>query len=264
MEEATTYGERLLRSPAAMRAADAVEAEVHAQLDAALHGPLGTALAGQAAHADPAGRPPGARAATGADTRDTAAASTAAAAALLNTAVPRRFIAAGACLSAAHAALAAGDEARVAGALLCAQRFLFPNDPAGADAVARAVAIATRHLATYQASEPSGTPPIGAGTEQVEATQRAVAAGGEALERAYQAAIGHIQAATLGTRSWLSATGGLGAGSAAGQTQFGPFLDGLIRWAFFTAAALQGVRADDWSRTGAALVAARQYVSSAA
>ena len=91
--------------------------------------------------------------------------------------------------------------------------------------------------------------------------QRTVAAGVDALDRAFHASAGHIQAAALGTRSWLAATGGLSAGAIAGQSQFGPFLDGLLRWAFYTEAALQGVRADDWSRAGAALIAARQSVS---
>jgi hypothetical protein len=72
-----------------------------------------------------------------------------------------------------------------------------------------------------------------------------------------------VQAAALGTRSWLAATGGLGPGSVAGQVQFGPFLDGLVRWAFYVAAALQGVRADDWARVGAALVAAQRSLREA-
>ena len=249
-EGATSYGERLLRSPEVARAADAVEAEVRGQLDAALHGPLGAALAaGFGGHSGPS---------DGAAHDGAAGSADAAAGALLNSEVPRRFVAVGACLSAAYAALAAGDEVRVAGALLSAQRLLFPRDPEGAAAVAQAVATATRHL---EISEPAPPHSERTGHVQAEAVQRAVASGVAALDRALHGAFGHVQAAALGTRSWRAATGGLGPGAVAGQTGFGPFLDGLVRWAFLVEAALQGLRADDWSRTGAALVAARQYVS---
>ena len=245
---ASTYGERLLRGTEAAVQADAVEAEVRQQLDAALHGPLGMALAapgGPASAAIASDMPGASQAGRSGDAEQ--------AGQLLSTEVPRRFIAAGACLSAAYAALAAGDEARVAGALLCAQRFLFPHDVAGATAVAHAVAAATRELPA-----PNESPQ---GLTQAEAMQQSVAATAEALERAYLAAAGHLSTAALSARSWLSATGGMGPGSVAGQTQFGPFLEGLVRWAFYVEAALQGVRADDWARTGAALVGARRFVS---
>ena len=240
----TSYGERLLRSPEAARAAAAIEAEVQQQLAAALHGPLAVALTTAA--------PPVAGAVAPSDVE------TAAAGRLLNTEVPRRFIAAGACLSAAYAALAEGEEARVAGALLCAQRFLFPDDPAGAAAVAQAVQNATlRPAAPDQAAALSLE-----GPEQLAALEQAVAAQSDALQRSFHASAGHVQAAALGSRSWLAATGGVGPGAVAGQTQFGPFLDGLLRWAFYTAAALQGLREDDWSRVGAALMAAQHSLRS--
>jgi len=162
---------------------------------------------------------------------------------------------------AAYAGLAEGDETRVAGALLCAQRFLFPHDPPGEAAVAQAVSLATRHLDGTAGDTDSQ--PRAAAANQVATMQQTVAAHGEALERSFQASIGHLQMAALSTRSWLAATGGFGPGSLAGQTQFGPFLDGLVRWAFYTEAALRAVRADDWSRAGAALVAARQFVTRA-
>jgi hypothetical protein len=250
MSDGTSYGERLLRSPEAARAAAAIEVDVQLQLEAALHGPLAVALAA------PAG-PPSAGVASG------GANNTAAAGQLLNAEIPRRFIAAGACFSVAYAALAAGDEIRVAGALLCARRWLFQDDAAGAAAVQQAVRNALQRFGPEEPDAGSSIGASGSGKPAQEAMQRTVAAQVDSLGRAFQASVGHIQTAALGTRSWLAATGGVGPGSVAGQTQFGPFLDGLVRWAFYLEAALEGLRADDWSRVGAALVAAQQYVSAA-
>jgi hypothetical protein len=176
---------------------------------------------------------------------------------LLSAEIPRRFIAAGAALSVAYAALAEGDETRTAGALLCAERILFPDDPEGAAQMAAAVRAALRQLDAERAASAIGDsehPP------NVEEMQRSVMALAAALERAYAGAAGHLEAAALGARSWLAATGGAGPASGARHTQFGPFLDGLVRWAFFTEAALESIRADDWAGAGAALMAARRDV----
>ncbi len=218
------------------QAASAIQADVRAQLAAALHGPFAGALA--------AGAPPA----------HVEAPTAAEASLLLGAEIPRRFIAAGGALSVAYAALAEGDETRTAGALLCAERILFPDDPEGAARMAGAVRAALRHLDTEPAASATEA---GERPQDVEAMQRSVAALAAALERAFAGAAGHLEAASLGARSWLAATGGAGPASGARHTQFGPFLDGLVRWAFFTEAALEGIRADDWARVGAALVAAR-------
>ena len=54
MSSGTSYGERLLRSPEAVRAAAAIQIDVQQQLEAALHGPLAVALTAPA-------RPPSVR-----------------------------------------------------------------------------------------------------------------------------------------------------------------------------------------------------------
>ncbi|MBI3973091.1 MAG: hypothetical protein HY332_17570 [Chloroflexi bacterium] len=253
--QGTSYGERLLRSDAVTRAADAVEADVREQLAAAMHGPVAAALA--ASIASTAAPVPGAVASGGKTTPSNRAADETAM--LLKSEVPRRFIAAGAALAVAYAALAEGDEARTAGALLCAERMLFPHDPTGAAQVAAATRAALQRL-----DSPAPAAPVpGAGgvtPDSVEAVQRHVVAAAEQLGRVYLAAAPHVETAALGARSWLAATGGAGPASGIARAQFGPFVDGLVRWAFYVAAALESIRADDWTRAGAALMAARQEV----
>ena len=237
----TTYGERLLRSDEALRAAGMVAREVRGQVQAALEGPFATVLAG-AAQSLGAGSAQG-----GPDPAD--------ASRILASGVPRRFIATGAALTIAHAALAAGDEHRAAGALLCAQSSLFPDDPDGA----REVAQAARSARLDETNQPAGT----AGAESasaVETVQQRVVTLADQLDHAYLAAAGQLDAAVFGTASWRVATGGLGPASGAARALFGPFADALVRWAFYVAAALEGIRHDDWTRAGAAIVAARRLV----
>jgi hypothetical protein len=237
----TTVGERLLRSTEVANAAASVEAEVQVQLMAALQGPIGTALAASHASSDA-----GASGANHADAQ-----------ALLGAEVPRRFIGAGAALTIAYMGISEGDEIKTAGALLCAQRLLFPDDPLGAVAVGAVTRSALEALESAEGDHPDPTP-----IDSAAAMQTKVAGGVEALERVYLQAGPHLETAALSTYSWKQATGGAGPSSSAVRSRFGPFLDGLIRWAFYVEAALQGIRLDDWARTGAALIAARRVTGS--
>ncbi len=245
--QGSTAGERLLRSEEVARAADAVQGEVRAQVEAAIHGPFGVALAAGAPRVPPA--------AGGADGQ--AAAQAQGATALLGAEIPRRFIAAGAAITAAYAAVAQGDEVRAAGALVCAERVLFPGDLAGIAAVRQAVRAALSTMEPVPAE--SLPPPLGEALA-AEQMQRRVLADAEALERAYLRAAAHVETAALSATSWLQATGGAGPASGAARARFGPFVDGLVRWAFYVEAAILGVEADDWARVGAALIAARREV----
>jgi hypothetical protein len=250
----TSYGERLLRSAGVQRAAEQVLEEVRQHLADALHGPLAGAIAAHAGVDPTAGGQPG-RDPNAPDEAQTVAEATE----LLASALPRRFIAVGAALSTAYAALGAGDEVRTAGALLCAQRLLLPDDPAGVAAIAQATDAALERAGIASSGGTSGasaTTAAGAPTAgQVEEMQRQVLAGAELLERARAASATQITEAVLRARSILAVTRGAVPGSAA-EGAFGPFVPSLVRWAFFIAAALLGLRADDWSRVGAALVAA--------
>jgi len=242
--QATSHGERLLHSPDVTLAAGAVRAMVQAQVMSALQGPVGTALA---ASVDPRQSPeqPGQ---SGARPKHLHEAQT-----LLGAAVPRMFIGAGAALTTAFVALAEGEETRVAGALLCAQGLLFPDDPLGVAAVAGAARPALDALPQASAGLP--------GVEAALLMQQRVAAETEALERALLQVLPNLQAAALGSYSWKQATGGAGPTSDALTGHFGPFLDGLLRWAFYVEAALTGIRQDDWARAGAALVNARRVTA---
>jgi hypothetical protein len=242
-----TAGERLLRSEEVARAAVAVQDEVQAQVEAAVHGPFGLALAAGVQRVPPA---------AGADGQ-AAEAQAREATALLGAEIPRRFIAAGAAITAAYAAVAQGDEVRAAGALVCAERVLFPGDLAGIAAVRQAVRAA---LATIDTAPIEPVPPQLSEALAAEQLQRRVLADAEALERAYLRAAAHVETAALSSMSWLQATGGAGPASGAARTRFGPFVDGLVRWAFYVEAAILAVEADDWARAGAALIAARREV----
>lgn len=252
----STPGERLLRSDEAARAAREVGAEVRSQLGAALRGPLTGALTAWMGVTQRAtGNAPGQ-----ADQSDQA--SQDAAQATLGTEVPRRFIGTGAALAAAYQAIASGDDVRAAGSLLCAQQLLFPNDPDGVAAVAGAVDIALRPL-TEDESLATSAPGEG-GTEaqqpSLDAMQRTVMALAERLEGLYLGAAAHVEVAALGSRSWRAMTFGAGPGSGSARTIFGPFIDGLVRWAYYLAVALRGVREDNWALAGAAVIAARSEV----
>jgi hypothetical protein len=238
----TPVGERLLRGPEVAAAAAAVDAEVEQQLAAALHGPVGTALAASTA---PMGAPPGGQPAGSEDVP-----------ALLGAAVPRMFIAAGAALTAAYLAVAEGDEVRAAGAVLCARRRLFPDDALGSAAVAGAARPALESLPA-----PAGEPGAPPGADAAAAMGRQVAARVEELERAYLGAAPHIETAALDTYSWKRATGGAGPASGAMRGHLGPFLRGMARWAFYVEAALAAIRQDDWVRAGAAIIAARRVTA---
>lgn len=239
------YGERLLRSEETIRAGAAIAREVEAQVRAALDGPFAAVLAG-AAQSLAAGQP-----------GEGSALDPAEASRLLSSGVPRRFIATGAALATAHAALAAGDEHRAAGALLCAQESLFPGDPAGAREVTRAAQAALGQLDEMSPAAEAGGLAASGG---VEAVQQRVLALADRLDQAFLAAAGSLEAATFGTASWRAATGGLGPASGAARALFGPFAGALVRWAFYVAAALEGIRQDDWVRAGGAIVAARRLV----
>jgi hypothetical protein len=251
--EATSSGERLLGSDAATQTAIAVMAQVEAQVDAALHGPLVGALAGTlpvpGAHPGAAGQPFPAVPPQG-----PAATAAAEAALMLGSEVPHRFIAAGAALAAALAGVSDGDDVRAAGGLLCAERILFPDDPAGAAAVAAAV-----KPAVERAMRDLGEPPAPGAIPPPEAMRRRVVAATDELERAFLASQSHVVRASLSARSWLPVTGGLGDLTTL-RGRYGPFLDALIRWAFYVGAALEAVRRDDWTLAGAAVLAAHQQV----
>jgi hypothetical protein len=247
-------GERLLRSEGAAGAARACAGEVARQVEAALLGPFAGVLSAATPAVPASSLAPGSPAA-----REGAPATPAStdAAALLTQQAPRRFIAAGAAFTLALSAVASGDETRAAGALLCAQQTLFPQDPAGARSVASACRPALERLraGSYGWTAPPETPQL-----TPELIQQRVAAGMAALERAYQAAAPGVEEAALNTASWRAMVGGFGAASGVARAQFGPFVDGLVRWAFFVEAALDAIRHDDWAAVGACLMAARQDV----
>ena len=243
--QATSYGERLLRSPDVTLAAGAVHAIVQAQVMSALQGPVGTALAASVDHR----QSPAQSGQNGTHPQHLHEAQT-----LLGAAVPRMFICVGAALTTAFVALAEGDETRVAGALLCAQGLLFPDDPLGVAAVAGAAHPALDALPQVSAGAP--------GVEAALLMQQRVAAETEALERALLQVLPNLQVAALSSYSWKQATGGAGPSSDALTGHFGPFLDGLLRWAFYVEAALTSIRQDDWARAGAALVTGRRVTAS--
>ena len=214
--EGTSAGERLLRSAEVETATDLVAREVEMQVAAALAGPVGATMAA------------------------------------LNSSLPRAFIGVGAALTAAYAAVSAGDEVRAAGALVCAQELLFPADPLGRAAVAGAARAGIPPLVTDDAPA----------AEDAEGVQRRVAAEVEALDRGYARVGVWVQAAALGAYSWKEMTAGMGVAADVSASQLMPFLDGMTRWAFLVEAALDGVRGDDWVRVGACVVAARRVTSS--
>jgi hypothetical protein len=240
---ATPVGERLLRGEAVEAAAAQIRIEVGAQLEAALHGPVGTALAAGAASAPGSGDEPN---------------GAAEAQALLSSPIPRTFIAVGAALTIAYVAVSEGDEVRTAGALLCAQRLLFPDDPFGLVAVNAAIRPAFEALSS-SATSTNGMPE----TEAAAAMQRRVAGDVSDLERGLMSVFPHLQAAALGSYSWKRATGGQGPASGAMHGPMGAFLSGLVRWTYYVEAALDGIRRDDWARAGAALIAARRVTAQA-
>ncbi len=245
---AATAGDVLLRNPTVMAARDAVLHEVREQLAAALHGPIGTALAASA---------PG-----GHDVSDGPPSQHVQAQALLGAEIPRRFLATGAALTIAYSALATGDEVRVGGALLAVQGLLFPNDALGFFAVQTAVRLGLE--ATAPADGDPGGPVSAAATADAAADmQRRVEGDIERLDRAYLGVLPHLTAAALGSPSWRTASGGAGPASGVLSGPLALFLEGLLRWTFYLCAALDGVRRDDWTRTGAALVAARRVTSTA-
>ncbi len=225
---ATTAGELLLRGDEVAAATLAISAEVRAHLASAMQGPFGVAGAQALA--------PGLALAPAGD------------------GLPQRFISAGVALSVAYAALADADGVRVAGALRCAAATLFPNDDDGFSDIERAASMAVRHL------EPIADPGAGDSVEAMMAMQRRVHAAAASLDRAYLAASPRLQGAALASTSWRLVSGGVGPGSGQVATAFGPFLPALVRFAFFTAAAIHFVRRDDWAWVGAALVGARSDV----
>ncbi|HEV2126789.1 MAG TPA: hypothetical protein VGW38_28875 [Chloroflexota bacterium] len=227
----TSVGQRLLRSAEVEAEANAVAMAVQQQLAAALQGPIGSALA--AGNVDSEAAP---------HTQ-----------ALLGAEIPRRFIAVGAALTTAYATLSEGDEVRTAGALICAERLLFPSDPLGIAAVRSAVghALAAQPAPLTQAGQPTTL-------DAAAAMQMRVAAGVERLERAYLQATAHVEAAALASASWKQVTGGAGPSSGALYSHFGPFLEGMLRWTFYLEAAIAAVIRDDWADVGAALIAARK------
>ena len=240
---ATSAGELLLRSVEVERATLDITAEVHAHLATAMQGPFGVAGAqafGQSA-ADPAAA--GAHAATHERLVG-----------LASEVLPQRFIGAGVALTVAYTALGEADGVRVAAGLRCAAAALFPNDDDGWAGVERAAAASIGHL------EAITDPGVGDPAAQTRAMQRQVYAAAESLDRAYAAASTRIQIAALGAASWRAVSGGIGPGSDGASTAFGPFLPGLVRFAFFTAVAVHFVRRDDWAWVGAALIAARSDV----
>jgi hypothetical protein len=231
---ATTAGELLLRSDEVERATMAIAAEVHAHLASAMQGPFG--VAGAQAFGPPVGPNGQSLTSLGADV------------------LPQRFIGAGVALSVAYAALSEGDGVRLAAGLRCAAAALFPNDDDGWMHVERATAASISHLNPGQ--EPDGGDPAAATL----AMQRQVYAGAESLDRAFLAASTRLQVAALAAASWRAVPGGIGPGSDGLATAFGPFLPGLVRFAFFTAVGVHFLRRDDWAWVGAALVGARSDV----
>lgn len=227
----TSVGQRLLRSAEVEAEANAVAMAVQQQLAAALQGPIGSALA--AGHAD-AEAAPHAQALLGAD-------------------LPRRFIAVGAALTMAYVTISEGDEVRTAGALVCAERLLFPDDPLGIAAVRSAVdrALEAQPAPPAEAGQPT-TPDAAA------VMQMRVAAGVERLERAYLQAAVHVESAALASASWKQVTGGAGPSSGALRSNLGQFLEGMLRWTFYVEAAFDAIGRNDWADVGAALIAARK------
>ncbi len=237
----TSAGEQLLRSDEVARLAVVIAGDVRLHVQSVMQGPFGIAGA-QAVVPSPKGIGSipggfGPEASGG-----------------LNGGVPQRFIAAGVALTVAYTALGEADGARVAGALRCASEILFPDDPAGFAQVERAAGLAVRHL------EPIEEPMIADAVRATEAMQHRVFAAAQSLDRAFQASIDHLTTASLDAHSWRQVTGGLGPSSGLITTAFGPFLPGLVRWAFYTAVALRFIRMDDWAWVGACLIGARTDV----
>ena len=234
-----TAGEGLLHSPEVERATREIEREVEAQVAGALSGPVGTALAAGAASGS----------------GNLAPEHQTEAQLLLGHTVPRTFIAVGAALTTAFAAVGAGDEVRAAGALRCAQSLLFPADPLGQAAVTGAARPA------LEDAVPATSESASVAADVAVAMARRVTGEVEQLENAYRRVASHVQAAALGSYSWKQASGGVGPESGALGGHLGPFLDAMTRWAFLTEAALDGIRRDDWARAGAALIAARRVTA---
>lgn len=237
----TSAGEQLLRSDEVARLAVVIAGDVRLHVQSVMQGPFG--IAGAQAVAP---LPLGIGGSPGNFGPDPSGG--------LNGGVPQRFIAAGVALTVAYAALGEADGARVAGALRCASEILFPDDPAGFVQVERAAGLAVRHL------EPIEEPMIADAVRATEAMQHRVFAAAQSLDRAFQASIDHLTTASLDAHSWRQVTGGLGPSSGLITTAFGPFLPGLVRWAFYTAVALRFIRMDDWAWVGACLIGARTDV----
>lgn len=247
-------GARLLAGADVAGAREQITREVQQHVSAALHGPIGTALA--------AGNPaPGGDTSVGSGGTDgqSAGSHIEDPAALLGAALPRTFIATGAAITTGYAALAAGDEVRVAGALLCAQRLLFRDDPVGS------IAFSAAARAALQSTDESDGDGDGdaRSLDAAAAMQRRVERLGVALDTAFSRGASHLHAAALSSYSWKRLTGGAGPGSDVLSGHLAPFLLGLVRWAFLVEAALDGIRKDDWARAGAALVAARRVTAGA-
>ena len=243
---ATSAGELLLRSDEVDRATLAINAEVHAHIATAMQGPFGVAGAhvfGQSP-VDTSDHP-------GQSLREigTLGVST-----LTSDVLPQRFIGAGVALTVAYTALGDADGVRVAAGLRCAAAALFPNDDDGWATVERASVAAIGHLQPI--GDPDSTDPAAATL----AMQRQVYAAAESLNRAYLASAARLQFASLSASAWRAVSGGIGPSSEAAASAFGPFLPGLVRFAFFTAVALHFVRRDDWAWVGAALIGARSDV----
>jgi hypothetical protein len=244
---ATSAGELLLRSDEVERATLAIAAEVHSHLATAMQGPFGVAGAqalGRSALAPAKHRDH----LPGGSVGDVEVST------LTSDVLPQRFISAGVALTVAYTALGEADGVRVAAGLRCAAAALFPNDDDGWATVERVSANSIGHLQPI--SDPDSSDPAAATL----AMQRQVYAGAESLNRAYLAGATRLQVASLGASSWRAVSGGIGPGSDAAATAFGPFLPGLMRFAFFTAVALHFVRRDDWAWVGAALIGARSDV----
>lgn len=245
MSAGESAGSRLLTGEEASAAARRIMEEVRQHLAAALHGPIGAALAATAGDTGDPSAPDGARDAQ----------------MLLGAPLPRMFMATGAAVTIGYTALSEGDEARVAGALLCARRLLFPDDASGLAGFVSAARRARDAIAPDSA--PEGGDDQAIGVDAASLMQRRVAAGVDALERARAGAVAHLEAAALGSASWKRATGGAGPASDVMRGHLAPFLHALVRWAFLVEAALDGIERDDWARAGAALVAARSVTSAA-
>ncbi|RLT51276.1 MAG: hypothetical protein DWI69_13845 [Chloroflexi bacterium] len=251
----TSAGEQLLRSDEVARLAVVIAGDVRLHVQSVMQGPFG--IAGAQAIATPFNpnpsppdvstlRSPGIGGSPGNFGPDPTGG--------LNGGVPQRFIAAGVALTVAYTALGEADGARVAGALRCASEILFPDDPSGFAQVERAAGVAVRPL------EPIEAPMIADAVRATEAMQHRVFAAAQSLDRAFQASMDHLTTASLDAHSWRQVTGGLGPSSGLITTAFGPFLPGLVRWAFYTAVALRFIRMDDWAWVGACLIGARTDV----